>query len=156
MHQIKQPSRLRTMLFSVLLQGRITLFHLRCLGLALFLALARIWWAFIPFAQRLDSELQHARSRLAKVLKRSVRLVDAIALLFSLSLPFGKRILCSIHVFQSLATKSRKLQLACFWTNFINKTLLGFSPVAPRESWDRAFVIELGTCCPTCKVSGGY
>ena len=64
------PSRLRTMLFSVLLQGRITLFHLRCLGLALFLALARIWWAFIPFAQRLDSELQHARSRLAKSLEK--------------------------------------------------------------------------------------
>ena len=34
---------------------------------------------------------------------------------------------------KSHKTKSRKLQLACFRTNFINKTLLGLFPVVPRS-----------------------
>ena len=36
--------------FSVLQQARFTLSHLRFLGLAPFVALALIWWAFIPSA----------------------------------------------------------------------------------------------------------
>ena len=32
-------------------------------------------------------------------------------------------------------TKSRRLPLNCFWTNFINKTLLGLYLVVPREPW---------------------
>ena len=79
------------MLFSVLQQARKTLYHLRLLELAPFVALALIWSAFIPSASRLAIELQHARPRLAEVLKRSVRLEDTIALTFSLSLPFGKK-----------------------------------------------------------------
>ena len=68
--QIKQPSsRLRTMLFSVQQQARITLSHQHFLGLALFVALALIWWAFIPSAWRLAVELQHARPRSAKDLR---------------------------------------------------------------------------------------
>ena len=35
---------------------------------------------------------------------------------------------------KSHKTKSRKLQLACFWTNFTDKTLLGLFLVVPRES----------------------
>ena len=49
-HKIRQPSRLKTMLFSVLQQARITLSHLLFLVLALFVALALIWWAFTPSA----------------------------------------------------------------------------------------------------------
>ena len=96
-HQIRQLSRLRTMLFSVLQLARFTLFPQHFLGLAPFVTLALIWWAFIPLAPRLAIELQHARPRLAEVLKRSARLEDTIALLFSLSLLVGKRIPCSIH-----------------------------------------------------------
>ena len=73
------------MLFSVLQQARTTLFHLHLLCLAPYVALALIWWAFTPSALRLAVGLQHAGPRLAEVLKRSVRLVDTIALLFSLS-----------------------------------------------------------------------
>ena len=50
-----------------------------------------MWLAFIPSAWRLALELQHARPRLAEVLKRSVRIEDTIELLFSLSLPVGKK-----------------------------------------------------------------
>ena len=91
-HQIRQPSRLRTMLFSVLQQARITLSHLHflCIGFVCGLG-PDLWWAFIPLASRLAIELQHARPRLAEVLKRSECLEDTIALLFSLSLPFGKK-----------------------------------------------------------------
>ena len=53
------------MLFSVPQQGRTTLFHLRFLGLAPFVALVLIWWAFIPSALRLFIELQRARPRFA-------------------------------------------------------------------------------------------
>ena len=45
--------------------------------------------------------------------------------------------------------KSRKLLLAYFLTNSINKTLLVLSPVAPQKSWDRSVVIELLTFCLT-------
>ena len=65
--------------------ARKTLYHLHFLWLALFVALALIWWAFIALASRLAIELQHARPRFAEVLKRSARLEDIIALLFSLS-----------------------------------------------------------------------
>ena len=54
---------------------------------------------------------------------------------------------------KSHKTKSRKLQLACFWTNFMNKTLLGLFLVVPRESWDRSVVIVLLASCSTLKVS---
>ena len=49
--------------------------------------------------------------------------------------------------------RSRKLQLACFWSNTINKTLLGLFVVVPRESRDRSVVIVLLTSCSTWKVS---
>ena len=62
--------------FSVQLQARTTLSHLRFLGLAPFVALVLIWWAFIPSALRLAIELQHARPRLAKALRKSIRLMD--------------------------------------------------------------------------------
>ena len=43
--------------------------------------------------------------------------------------------------------KSRKLPPVYFWTNFINKTLLGLSLVVSRELWDRSVVIVLLTSC---------
>ena len=58
-----------------------------------FVALALIWWAFIPSASRLAIELQHARPRFAEVLRRSVRLEDTLALLFSLSPGWDKEFL---------------------------------------------------------------
>ena len=82
----KATSRQRTMLFSVLQQDRTTLFHLRFLGLAPFVALVLIWWALIPSALRLAIDLQHAHPHFAEALKRSVRLVDTIAPLSLLSL----------------------------------------------------------------------
>ena len=59
--QLRKPSWLRTMLFSVLQQTRITLLHLRLLGLTPFVAMAQIWWALIPSAPRLAIELRHCR-----------------------------------------------------------------------------------------------
>ena len=49
--------------------------------------------------------------------------------------------------------KGRKLHLACFWTKFINKTLLDFFLVVLRESRDRSIVIVLLTSNSTRKVS---
>ena len=46
-------------------------------------------------------------------------------------------------------TKGRKLQLACFWTKFINKTLLDLSLAVPRKPQDRSVVIVLLTSCAT-------
>ena len=74
------------MLPSVPQHARTTLLHVRFLGLAPFVALVLIWWAFIPSAWRLAIELQHARPRLAKDMRRSIWLVDTIALLFSFAL----------------------------------------------------------------------
>ena len=85
------------MLFSVQLQGSTTLYLLTFSELALYVALVQTLWASIPSASRLAIELQHTRPRLAEVLKRSVRLVDTIALLFLLSLPFVKKHFCSLH-----------------------------------------------------------
>ena len=76
--------------------------HTICIswGLAPFVVLVLIWWAFTPSASRLAIELQHARPRLADLLKRSVRLENANALLLSLSFSqLGTRNLCSIHGF---------------------------------------------------------
>ena len=126
-------------------------------------------WAFILSALRLTIELLHARPRLAKDLRKSKRLVGTIALQFSLYLPFGNRssfflpwpraqrmhlILFVVwivitHLMKFRKTKNRRLPLGCFRTNFINKTLLGLFPVAPREPWDRSVVIVLLTSCPT-------
>ena len=56
------------------------------------------------------------------------------------------------HLTKSRKTKSRrKLQLACFWTNFINKTLLGVFLVVPRESLDRSVVIVWADILPHMK-----
>ena len=91
------------MLFSVLQQARKALSQLHFLRLAPFVALALIWWAaFIPSALQLAIVLQHARPRLAEVLKRSVRLEDTIAFLFSLSLShFGKEFLVPSMAFST-------------------------------------------------------
>ena len=88
---------------------------------------------------------------LAKDLRKSIWLVDAIALLFSLSVPSGKKnfplwpsaqrmqlILfvgwtVMTHLMMFRKTK-RRLPLNCFWTNFTNKTLLGLYLVVPLES----------------------
>ena len=53
------------------------------------------------------------------------------------------------HLTKSHKTKGRKLQLACFWTSWLNKTLLGLFLVVPQESWDRSVVIVLLTSCTT-------
>ena len=61
------------------------------LGLALFVAFVLIWCACIPSALRLAIELQRARPRSAEVLGKSKRLVGTNALLFSHSLPSGRK-----------------------------------------------------------------
>ena len=70
------------MLFSAQKQARTTLYRLTFLELALFVALVLIWWVVTPSAWRLAVELPHARPRLAKALRKSINLVDTIALLF--------------------------------------------------------------------------
>ena len=81
---------------------------------------------------------------------------------FLLSLPFKDFLVPSwpsallmtvmTHLTKSHKTNSKKLPLACFWANFINKTLLGFHLVVHRESWDRSVVIVLLTSCTTWKL----
>ena len=169
MHRIRQPSRPRTMLFSVQLQDRTTLYILTFLELAPYVVLVLTWWVFTPSAWRLATELQHARPRLAKALRKSIRLVDTIALLFSLSLPSGResslhppwpialRTLLILFVVWTVMTHlirfrkitSRRLPLGFFLTNSINKILLDLFPAVPRESWDRSVVIVLLTSCST-------
>ena len=77
--------------FSAPLQDRTTLSPLNFWRLAPFVALALIWLASIPSAWRPAIGLQHAHPHIAEALKKSVRHVDTIALLSSLSLPFGKK-----------------------------------------------------------------
>ena len=91
MHLVRQPSRLRTMLFSAQQQARTKLYRLPFLELAPYVVLVLIWWVFTPSALRLAIELRHARPRLVKALRKSIQLVDTIALLFSLSLPSGRK-----------------------------------------------------------------
>ena len=159
----------KTMPFSVQLQDRTTLYRLTFLELAPYVVLVLTWWVFTPSALRLAIELQHARPRLPKALRKSKRLVDTIAVLFSLCLPSGRK--SSLHppwpvaprtlsilfvawtmmanLMKLRRIKSRRLLLDYFWTNSMNKTLLGLFPVEPRESWDRSVVIVLLTSCST-------
>ena len=119
---------------------------------------------FIPPAWRPAVELQHARPRSAEDLRKSTWLVDTSALLFSLSPIWEKEILVpSMHplalrmhlilfvgwTVMTHLMKFRKTKFRSFWTNFINKTLLGLSLVVPREPWDRSVFIVLLTSCPT-------
>ena len=172
LHLIRQPSRSRTMLFSAQQQARTTLYRLPFLELAPNVVLVLTWWVFTPWALRLAIELQHARPHLAEALKRSIRLVDTIALLFWLFLPSGRknflfllwptapRMLLMLFVVWTVISHlmmfhkktSRRLLLDYFLTNSINKTLLDLSPVAPRKSWDRSVVIVLLTSCSTWKL----
>ena len=71
------------MAFSEPQQDHTTPSHQRFLGLAPYVALVLIW----------AIEMQHARPPLAKDCRKSIRLVDTIALLFALSLPSGKKFL---------------------------------------------------------------
>ena len=69
-HQIRQPSRPKTMPFSVQPQACTTLYRLTFLELAPYVVLVLTWWVFTPSALRLAIGLQHARPRLAEVLKK--------------------------------------------------------------------------------------
>ena len=82
--------------FSVQLQDRTTLYHLLFLGLAQCVALVLTWWASTLSALRLAIDLQHARPRLTKALRKSRRLEGITSLLFSLS-PDWERISCTFH-----------------------------------------------------------
>ena len=115
--------------------------------------------------------LQHAHPHFAEVLKKSVRYAGTIALLSLLYLPLGnmnflfppwpgaqRMHLLLFVVWTGNDTldevpqnkkKNRKLPSRSFWTNSINKTLLGLYLVVPREPWDRSVVIVLLTSCPT-------
>ena len=77
--------------FSVQPEDRTTLYLLTFLVLALYVVLVLTWWVFTPSALRLVIELRHARPRLTKALENPKRLVGTIALLFSLSLPYGRK-----------------------------------------------------------------
>ena len=110
-------------------------------------------WAFILSALRLTIELLHARPRLAKDLRNPNGSWTQLHS-FSRSLPSGKKnflfpprpraqrmplILFVVwtvmtHLMKYRKTTNRKLPLGCFWTNSINKTLLGLSSRASRAS----------------------
>ena len=68
--------------FSVQLQDSTTQHLLTYLELALYVVLILTWWVFTPSALRLAIELQHARPRLPKALRKSKQLVGTLALLF--------------------------------------------------------------------------
>ena len=155
-HQRRQPSRPRSILFSVPQQARTTLFHLRFLGLVPFVALVLIWWASIPSAWRLPIELQHARPRSAKDLRKSSWLVDTIALLVCslsptwenflvLSMAYStadaSEIVCRLDRDGTLdevpENNKQKIASGLLLSNFINKTFLGLYPVVDGEPWDR-------------------
>ena len=159
------------MLFSAPQQARTTLSHLCFFAFALCVVLVLIWWVSIPSALRLAVELQHPGHRLAKDLRKSIWLVDTIDSSFRSLASGNKNFLFSIwssalrmhlllfvgwtvmtHLMMCRKTKNRNLPLGCSWANFINKTLLDFFPVAPRESWDRSVVIVLLTSCTTIKL----
>ena len=157
------------MLFTVQQQARTTLYRLPFLELALYVDLVLTWWVFTPSALRLAIELLHARPRSAKALRKSIRLVDTIVLLFSLFLQSGRknflfppwpvalRTLSILSVFWTVmahlmklrSIKSRRLLLAYFLTDSIKKTLLGLSLYGPPKFWDRSADSELRTSCPT-------
>ena len=58
------------------------------LELAPYVVLVLIWSVCTPSALRLAIKLLHARPLLAKALRKSIRLVDTIALLSSLYIPY--------------------------------------------------------------------
>ena len=131
--------------FSVQPHDRITLFFLNFFVLDLYAFLVLTWWVFTPSALRLVIELLHARPRLDKAWRKSIRLVGTIALLFSLSLPSEKKnflftfsttdafdIGCRLVRNDSLddVPQINKKKAA----DFINKTLLVLSLAVPRES----------------------
>ena len=87
---IRQASRQRTMPFSVQQQARTTLYRLPFLELDPYVVLVLIWWVFTPSALRLAIELRHARPRFVKALRNYIRLVDTIALPFSVFLTSGR------------------------------------------------------------------
>ena len=158
-HPTRQLSRPRTMPFSAQLQDRTTLYRLTFLELAPYVVLVLTWWVFTPSALRLAIELLHARPHLAEVLQKSVRLVDTIALLFLLSLPFENKSFLSppwplaprmlsilslvwtlmAHLMMFHKTKNRRLLLDYFLTNTMNKTLLCLLPVEPTD--------QSSSCC---------
>ena len=138
MHQKRQLSRPRTMLFSVPQQDRTTLFHLHFLGLGPFVALVLNWRAFIPSSLRLGQELLHAR-------------ISCSSVAFGTGDAFD--IVCRLDRDDTLdEVPQTKRRLPLVWTNFIDQTLLGLSLVVPREPWDRSVVIVLLTSCPTWKL----
>ena len=165
----KQPSRPRTMPFSVQLQDRTTLYLLTFLRLASSVVLVLTWWVFTPSALRLAIELLHVRPRLSKALRKSKRLVGRIALLFSLCLPSGRK--SSLHppwhvaprtlpilsvawtlmanLMKLRRVRSRRLLLDCSVTNCMSRTLLCLSPYEPLKFWDRSVDTKLQTSCPT-------
>ena len=140
-HPTRQPSRPRTIPFSVQLQDRTTLYLLTFLELAPYVVLVLTWWVFTPSALRLAIQLQHARPRSAKALRKSKRLVATIVLLFSLYLPSGRknfllppwpvapRMLSMLFIVSTVMAnlmkfrriKSRRLLLD-FLTNYMKKT----------------------------------
>ena len=143
-----------------------TLYLLTFLELAPYVVLVLTWWVFTPTVLRLAIELLHARPRSAKALRKPIRLVDTIALLFSLwekeflvpSMAYSTAdafvIVCRLDRTDTLDEapqnkKSKRLPLGYFLTNSINKTLRGLFPVAPRKSWDRSVVVVLLTFCAT-------
>ena len=71
--------------FSVQLQDRTTLYLLTFLELAQCVALGLTWWASTLSALRLPVELLPVRPPFAKALRKSKRLEDITAVVFSLS-----------------------------------------------------------------------
>ena len=67
-HPTRQPSRPKTMPFSVQPKARTTLYLLTFLDLAPYVVLVLTLWVFTPSALRLAIELQHVRARLPKAL----------------------------------------------------------------------------------------
>ena len=159
------------MLFSVPQQDRTTLFHLSFSGLAPFVALVLILWASTAPASRLAIGLQHARPHLAEALKRSVRLMDTIALLFALSPVLEKEflvpsmafitanaydIVCRLDRDDTLddvpQNKKQKIATGLLLDILHKQDFAG--PLSSRVSvpWDRSVVIVLLTSCTAGKL----
>ena len=140
------------------------------LGLVQFVVLVLTWWVFSPSALRPAYRVAGCSSTLSQGLENiniargqlhsSFRSLSPI---WEEEFPLPSMAFSTADAFwfclsvgpwwhswrSSTKQKGRKLQLACFWTNFINKTLLGLCPVAPREPSDRSVVIVLLTLCST-------
>ena len=136
-HLKRQPTRSRTMLFSAQQKARTTLCRLPFSELAPNVVLVLTRWAFTPWALRLAIELQHARPHFVEALKKSILLVDTIALLFSFFSHLGERISCSFYDLQHSGCIWYCLSVRPWWHTWWCSTKKNKQKVATRLLLDK-------------------